>query len=136
MPKPRPLYRFYERRLSAELDPRRLPKHVGVLVDGNRRWAKQFGASTADGHKAGAQKIVEFLGWCRELDIEVVTLYILSTENLKRPAAELEPLLEIISDLMDTLTETGICRVQPVGAPRDGVTRRSLSVMDTFDVPS
>ncbi|MEX5259251.1 isoprenyl transferase [Kocuria sp. CPCC 205263] len=116
MPKPRPLYRFYERRLSAELDPRRLPKHVGVLVDGNRRWAKQFGASTTDGHKAGAQKIVEFLGWCRELDIEVVTLYILSTENLKRPAAELEPLLEIISDLMGTLTETGICRVQPVGA--------------------
>ncbi|GGG42950.1 isoprenyl transferase [Kocuria dechangensis] len=116
MAKPRPLYRFYERRLAAGLDPARLPKHVGVLVDGNRRWAKQCGASTAAGHAAGAEKIVEFLGWCQELRIEVVTLYILSTENLKRPAAELDPLLEIISDLLDTLTETGVYRVQPVGA--------------------
>ncbi len=116
MAKPRPLYRFYERRLAAGLDPRSLPKHVGVLVDGNRRWARQCGATTVAGHEAGAQKIVEFLDWCRELEIEVVTLYILSTENLKRPAAELEPLLGIISDLVDTLTETGHHRVQLVGA--------------------
>ncbi|MCJ8504524.1 isoprenyl transferase [Kocuria flava] len=116
MARPHPLYRFYERRLAAGLDRRRLPKHVGVLVDGNRRWARQSGTSTEAGHAAGAQKIVEFLGWCHELGIEVVTLYILSTENLKRPAAELEPLLGIISDLMDTLTEQGVCRVQPVGA--------------------
>ncbi|KAA9394619.1 isoprenyl transferase [Kocuria coralli] len=110
-----PIYRLYEQRLTADLDVERLPHHIGVLVDGNRRWAKQFGGSTEDGHRAGAEKIIEFLGWCRDLEIPVVTLYVLSTENLKRPAAELEPLLEIITGLTRRLQEERICQVQPVG---------------------
>lgn len=114
--KARPIYRLYEQRLAAELDTERLPHHVGVLVDGNRRWAKQFGGSTEDGHRAGAEKIIEFLGWCRDLKIPVVTLYVLSTENLKRPAAELGPLLEIITGLTERLQEEGLCQAQPVGA--------------------
>lgn len=116
MTKARPIYRLYEQRLAADLDQDRLPRHVGVLVDGNRRWAKQAGGSPEDGHRAGAEKIIEFLGWCRDLTIPVVTLYILSTENLKRPSAELEPLLEIITGLTQRLQEEGLCRVQPVGA--------------------
>lgn len=88
--KTRPLYRLYEQRLEAGLPPEQLPGHVGVLVDGNRRWAEQSGGSTADGHRAGAEKIIEFLGWCRDLEIPHVTLYVLSTENLKRPAEELD----------------------------------------------
>lgn len=116
MVKPRPIYRLYEQRLATDLDQERLPHHVGVLVDGNRRWAKQSGGSPEDGHRAGAEKIIEFLGWCRDLNIPVVTLYLLSTENLKRPAAELEPLLEIITGLTQRLQEEGLCRAQPVGA--------------------
>ena len=103
MSKTRPLYRLYEQRLEAGLPPEQLPGHVGVLVDGNRRWAEQSGGSTADGHRAGAEKIIEFLGWCRDLEIPHVTLYVLSTENLKRPAEELGPLLEIIAELMLSL---------------------------------
>lgn len=111
-----PLYRLYEQRLEAGLPPEQLPHHIGVLVDGNRRWAAQSGGSTADGHRAGAEKIIEFLGWCRDLEIPLVTLYVLSTENLKRPADELGPLLEIISELMATLQDQSLCRVRAVGA--------------------
>nr|WP_186304391.1 isoprenyl transferase [Kocuria palustris] len=116
VPRTRPLYRLYEQRLAAELPPERLPGHVGVLVDGNRRWAVQSGGSTADGHRAGAEKIIEFLGWCRDLRIPHVTLYVLSTENLKRPAEELGPLLEIIAELMRSLSVQSPGQVQAVGA--------------------
>ena len=113
---PRVMYSFYEHRLARTLTADELPHHVGVLVDGNRRWARQFGATTEEGHRAGARKIVEFLRWCHELNIQVVTLYILSTENLNRPPEELTALLEIITNLTRQLQEEGICRMQAVGA--------------------
>ena len=88
MRRPLAFYRLYERRLARGLDPERLPHHVGVLVDGNRRWARAFGATTEEGHRAGAERILDFIGWCDEVGVPVVTLYMLSTENLARPAAE------------------------------------------------
>jgi short-chain Z-isoprenyl diphosphate synthase len=94
------LYRLYDRRIAAELEPSgRLPRHVGVITDGNRRWAKEFGTTTEDGHRAGAQRIVELIGWCDELGIEVVTLYVLSKENLQRSADEVRVLGTIIGDM-------------------------------------
>ena len=78
--------------------PDNLPKHVGVMLDGNRRWAKAVGRDTAHGHRAGAANIEPLLGWCDEVGIEVVTLWLLSTDNLNRPPAELAPLLEIIEE--------------------------------------
>ena len=90
------VYGVYERRLKASLDVTRIPRHVGVMLDGNRRWAAAQGMSSAHGHQAGADKIEEFVGWCDEVGVEVVTLWLLSTDNLSRPAAELDPLLRII----------------------------------------
>lgn len=116
MHQPKILYELYERRLARDLNPLTIPQHVGVMVDGNRRWAKAAGAPTAHGHRVGADKIVDFLGWCRELGIHTVTLYMLSTENLNRPASELTDLLSIIGDLLERLGEPGGPRVQPVGA--------------------
>jgi short-chain Z-isoprenyl diphosphate synthase len=110
-------YELYERRVRKELPQERLPKHVGVIVDGNRRWARAAGGTSESGHTAGAGKIVEFLGWCEEIDVEVVTLWLLSTDNLARPAAEVESLLRIIEQLVRTLAERGTWRVNPVGAP-------------------
>ncbi len=114
------LYRFYEGRLAGDLDPKRLPGHIGVVLDGNRRWAKAAGTTTADGHQAGADKILEFLGWCDELGIKVVTLYMLSTDNMNRPPEELDRLVQIICGTLDRLGE-GLenghrVRVQAVGA--------------------
>jgi len=110
-------YELYERRVRRALPTERLPKHVGVIVDGNRRWARAAGGTSEIGHTAGAGKIIEFLGWCHELDVEVVTLWLLSTDNLARPARELDPLLRIIEQLVQTLAERGDYRVNPVGAP-------------------
>ena len=110
------LYRLYERRLKRELDKSvPVPRHVGVITDGNRRWAKEFGATTADGHRAGAAKIVEFLGWCHEIDVEIVTLYVLSKENLARSAEEVSILIEIISDLVEKIAALDGVGVQQIG---------------------
>jgi short-chain Z-isoprenyl diphosphate synthase len=110
------LYRVYERRLARGLDPARIPRHVAVMLDGNRRWARAFGAPTASGYQAGAKRAEEFLGWCDEVDVSVVTLYLLSTDNLHRPEDELGPLLGIIENLVADLAEAGRWRVHPVGA--------------------
>ena len=113
------VYEVYERRLAGRLeqiDRSRLPRHVGIILDGNRRWAKGVGKSTAGGHQAGADKIVEFLGWCEESHVEVVTLWLLSTDNLQRPEAELQPLLAIIEETVRDLAERRRWRIHPVGA--------------------
>ncbi len=98
------IYPLYEHRLRRELRGRQLPRHVGVILDGNRRWAKASGVGDINaGHRAGAEKIAQVLGWCDEAGVEVVTLWLLSTDNLARPPAELEPLLRIIESVVDDL---------------------------------
>lgn len=88
-----------------------------MMIDGNRRWARQLGyESAADGHRAGAAKMREFLGWCDELGVSVVSLYLLSADNLhKRDSKELDDLIEIIAELSDSLSQHGSWRVQHVG---------------------
>ncbi len=109
-------YRLYERRVEASLSPQSIPRHVGVMCDGNRRWARSAGlADVSSGHQAGADKIFEVLQWCRQMGVEVVTLWLLSTDNLTRPAAELEPLLRIIEDTVRELV-TQNWHVNPMGA--------------------
>ncbi len=110
------VYGAYERRLMGALDRDRIPRHVGVMLDGNRRWAAAQGMSSAHGHQAGAEKIEDFLGWCDEVGVEVVTLWLLSTDNLARPAGELDPLLRIIEETVTDLASHGTWRLHPVGA--------------------
>jgi short-chain Z-isoprenyl diphosphate synthase len=110
------IYDLYERRLLNRLKPDQIPHHIGVMCDGNRRWAKAFGEEVEGGYVAGADKIEEFLGWCDQLHVELVTLWLLSTDNLNRPAAEVRPLLKVIEDLVDELASTGRWRLNPVGA--------------------
>ncbi|GAB2454003.1 isoprenyl transferase [Xylanimonas ulmi] len=115
MRQPQTLYRLYERRLAAGLTPDRVPRHVGVILDGNRRWAKSFGETAATGHRRGADKIAEFLGWAEDLGIEVVTLWMLSTDNLSRSATELGDLLDIIEDAVRGLSDSRRWRLRVVG---------------------
>ncbi|GAA4720421.1 isoprenyl transferase [Isoptericola chiayiensis] len=112
---PHPLYSLYERRLAASMPSASLPRHVGVILDGNRRWAKSFGETAATGHRKGADKIAQFLGWAEEFGIEVVTLWMLSTDNLSRSEDELADLLDIISDAVRDLAETRRWRLRIVG---------------------
>jgi short-chain Z-isoprenyl diphosphate synthase len=109
-------YWLYEHRIEASLSPQAIPRHVGVMCDGNRRWARSAGlADVSSGHQAGADKIFEVLQWCRQAGVEVVTLWLLSTDNLARPAAELEPLLRIIEDTVRELVAQN-WHVNPMGA--------------------
>jgi len=112
-----PLYSLYEARLRSSLEAGQVPRHVAVMCDGNRRWAKEAGfTDVAHGHRAGALKIAEMLGWCDELGIEVATIYLLSTENLGRAAEELDELLQIIADVVDEISAPGNnWRVRVVG---------------------
>ncbi len=110
------VYGAYERRLKAQIPPDRRPRHVGIILDGNRRWAEAQGSSSSAGHRAGAAKIVDFLGWCDDAGVEVVTLWLLSTDNLTRPPVELEPLVAIIEDTVSDLVAHRRWRIHPVGA--------------------
>jgi short-chain Z-isoprenyl diphosphate synthase len=98
------VYGVYERRLTLQLQGAPVPRHVGVILDGNRRWARAVGASSREGHQAGADKISDLLAWCADAGVEVVTLWMLSTDNLARPTAELAPLLRIIENAVEGLT--------------------------------
>ena len=133
------LYGFYARRIAASLDPEQIPRHVGVILDGNRRWAKASGAPKSRGWRAGADKVEEVLGWCEEVGVEVVTLWLLSTDNLNRPASELTPLLAIIEGLVDDIADAGRWRVHPVGAldllPADTARALKDAATRTADVP-
>ncbi len=108
--------RLYARRVEDRLDTARAPKHIGVILDGNRRWAKAAGAPTRRGHEAGAAKIRELLGWCAETDVEVVTLWMLSTDNLNREPDELAQLLTVVENAVRDLAADGRWRVHHVGA--------------------
>jgi short-chain Z-isoprenyl diphosphate synthase len=90
-----------------------------VLADGNRRWARASGFEDVnDGHRRGAATIVDFLGWCDDAGVEVVTFFLLSTDNLSRPEAELTPLLRIIEDVAMELARPGRrWQLRAVGAP-------------------
>ena len=133
------MYGFYARRIAASLDPEQIPRHVGVILDGNRRWAKASGAPKSRGWRAGADKVQEVLGWCDEVGVEVVTLWLLSTDNLNRPASELTPLLAIIEGLVDDIANAGRWRVHPVGAldllPADTARALKDAATRTADVP-
>ncbi|MDR2896361.1 MAG: isoprenyl transferase [Propionibacteriaceae bacterium] len=112
------LYSAYERRLLNRLDRRRLPRHVAVMADGNRRWARLNapGETLVRGYEAGADKLRQFVDWCDEVGIKVVTLWVLSPSNLERPVEEVAPLLGVIVDLVESLAATRRWPVQIVGA--------------------
>ena len=112
----RVLYPAYESRVVKFLPHDQIPKHVGVMLDGNRRWAKAVGLNTAEGYQAGAANIEPLLDWCEEVGVEVVTLWLLSTDNLNRPPDQLAGLLSIIEGAVATLAEAGRWRLHPVGA--------------------
>ncbi|MFF1574069.1 isoprenyl transferase [Leifsonia sp. NPDC058292] len=111
------LYGLYQTRLRRGLTKDVAPRHVAMIIDGNRRWARLAGHETAaHGHRAGAAKMREFLEWCDDLGVSVVTLYLLSSDNLtNRKSEELSALIEIIAELADDLSRYRDWRVQHVG---------------------
>lgn len=106
-----------------------VPRHLGLILDGNRRWARARGLSASDGHRAGFSRIPEVLQWCEHLGIEVVTLWMLSTDNLKRDPAEVDALISIITDTVNELTAHGSWRIRHLGT-RSAVRQPLLGILD------
>jgi len=79
----------------------KVPNHLGVIIDGNRRWAKKRGMPPWYGHRQGAKTLENFLNWCLELKIPQVSIFTLSTENLNRPKRELEELFKLYYKYLD-----------------------------------
>lgn len=105
-----PAYRLYEMRLRHELENSKaaLPRHIAVLCDGNRRWARDAGYDDVTyGYRMGAAKIAEMLRWCADAGIEMATVYLLSTENLQRDPAELADLIAIITEFVEEICTPG-----------------------------
>lgn len=121
------LYSAYERRLARSLDPQRLPCHVGAIVDGNRRWAKDARRDLESGYQAGAAKVDEFLDWCHELGVGTVTLWVLSTDNLQRDAGEVASIMAAVQDMVDRLAADGRWQINLLGSldllPAEGSAR-------------
>lgn len=93
---PAVLYRFYEPFLWSQIKDGPKPHHIGLIVDGNRRFARVKGLASNEGHNAGSQKLEDFLRWCWRLEIRIVTLYGFSTENYKRSHDEVDYLMDLI----------------------------------------
>jgi short-chain Z-isoprenyl diphosphate synthase len=103
------LYRIYEQRLLRSLDRSSFPGHIGIILDGHRRYARVEGLpSYAHSYRAGMDRFEDFLGWAAELEIPVVTGWLLSRENLSRPASELTPYFDVLVELFERLP--GVCR--------------------------
>ena len=96
-------YRIYEGRLKSEVESGEIPSHIGIILDGNRRWAQTQGVTNGMGHAEGANRAEELLDWCHELGIKTVTLYVLSTENLDRTPDELRELFVLIETRLTKL---------------------------------
>ena len=94
-----PVYALYERRLAHQVTSWRLPNHVGIIMDGNRRFARELGGKhVAVGHRQGASKLREVLGWFREFNIPVATLWTFSIDNFNRDPSEVDALLELFEE--------------------------------------
>ena len=90
------LYKIYEKRLLNELDPARMPKHVAIIMDGNRRYTKvQGNMEVTRGHELGVDTLEKVLDWSIDLGIEIVTAYAFSTENFNRSEKEVKGLMNL-----------------------------------------
>ncbi|MCS7094676.1 MAG: polyprenyl diphosphate synthase [Thaumarchaeota archaeon] len=91
------VYALYEALLRRSVSRDEAPKHIAVILDGNRRWARQNGLSIEEGYRMGARRVEELLRWCLDLGVNTVTLYVLSLENMiRRPKEEVETVYKVL----------------------------------------
>ncbi len=92
-------YQAYERRLLHTVREAPIPHHVAIIMDGNRRFAKEIGlGNTLEGHTKGKDKLEEVLEWCLEVGVRILTVYAFSTENIRRPSEEVQHLMHLFAE--------------------------------------
>jgi tritrans,polycis-undecaprenyl-diphosphate synthase [geranylgeranyl-diphosphate specific] len=121
---PNLLYRAYEPLLWSQIRNGPKPHHIGLIVDGNRRFARGKGMAQNDGHNAGSEKLEDFLRWCWRLEIKIITLYGFSTENYKRSEDEVDYLMDLILQKLrefqvDPVIKTEGVKIKVIGRKED-----------------
>ncbi len=113
-------YEYYEEKLEKEVTEGPMPNHIAIIMDGNRRYARELGLDTHEGHIAGKNKIRDVLNWCMKIGVHNLTVYAFSTENFNREESEVDFLLDLINTTLREMaddpevTEKGI-RIQVIG---------------------
>jgi short-chain Z-isoprenyl diphosphate synthase len=101
----RPLYRLYESRLTGQIEGKPIPRHIGIILDGNRRHGERHGVRDPQAiYTIGAHKLDDVLDWCADLGVPAVTLWVFSTDNLDRPVEQVSGILAAIEAKVRTLT--------------------------------
>jgi short-chain Z-isoprenyl diphosphate synthase len=101
----RPLYRLYESRLTRQIEGKPIPRHIGIILDGNRRHGERHGVRDPQAiYAIGAHKLDDVLDWCADLGVPAVTLWVFSTDNLDRPIEQVSGILAAIEAKVRTLT--------------------------------
>jgi short-chain Z-isoprenyl diphosphate synthase len=109
------VYRIYERRLVVEVSTGKMPQHVGIILDGNRRHARAQGVTQAESiYRAGAAKLDDILAWSISLGIPMVTLWVFSLDNLRRPEGEISGIFAAVEHKMRALAEDASTREKGV----------------------
>jgi short-chain Z-isoprenyl diphosphate synthase len=133
-----PLYRWYEHSLARQVASGPVPTHIGLILDGNRRFARGIGLEATLGHRFGVNKLREVLEWCLDLEVRHVTLYVFSTENFDRSNAEVECLLDLFVRESARLLEeprmkSGRVRVKIIGQ-RERLPERVVAASDALEL--
>ncbi|MCJ7731977.1 polyprenyl diphosphate synthase [Candidatus Bathyarchaeota archaeon] len=102
------VYKIYDKWLKETIESGEKPNHIGVIMDGNRRWAKQRDMIPWEGHWEGADKTEQFLDWCLELNVKTITLYSFSTENFKRDPEEVAELFKLFENTLERVIKSDI----------------------------
>ncbi len=117
----------------SDIDPDRVPKHIGCIMDGNGRWAASRGLPRTEGHRAGEHALFDTIEGCLELGVEWFTVYAFSTENWKRPQDEVRFLINFNEEILDRraheLDERGV-RIRFIGRRNWRVPKRLIRRMD------
>ena len=133
-----PLYQWYERALTRQVAAGPVPVHIGLILDGNRRFARGIGLEATLGHQFGVNKLREVLEWCLDLGVRHVTLYVFSTENFNRPSAEVESLLDLFVResarlLQEPRMKSGHVRVKIIGQ-RERLPERVVAASEALEL--
>ena len=94
------IYKLYEKWLEDSVKSKPMPLHVGVILDGNRRWARNKGVSLEESYRIGAKKVEDLLNWCLRLGIKILTVYAFSTENFRRKPEEVEAVMRVLEEVL------------------------------------
>jgi tritrans,polycis-undecaprenyl-diphosphate synthase [geranylgeranyl-diphosphate specific] len=97
------VYKIYEKILWNQIKDGVIPEHIGIILDGNRRWASERCVPSWTGHRVGADKVEDLLNWCLDLKVRTVTLYVFSTENFKRSEKEVQEIMRLFNERLKTV---------------------------------